>query len=214
MSNHKLTMESPALEWAIKEGVTRNKQTNQGNGLFGTFEICRITKGNFSIHSGHAILQLDKKGIVGYRTEKVPLDGTFIDARIDLSVRNVLDDALKFGGKVYRPTDYLELKYENDSLTAAQFLMSSEAKSFGSRTAAKPVRIKLENLVKMCQGEQVIINFSGISLISSSFADEVFGMLFVALGPMRFMQAIRFTNISETIQGLIDRAISQRMKTG
>jgi anti-sigma regulatory factor (Ser/Thr protein kinase)/anti-anti-sigma regulatory factor len=204
--------EMQALEWAIKEGVTRNKSTNQGNGLFGSFEICRITKGTFSIHSGHAILQLDGKGAVGYRNEKVPIDGTCINARIDLSVRNALESALKFGGNSHSPTDYIETKYENDSLDAISFVISHEARSFGSRAAAKPVRIKLENIVQMCQGEPVMIDFSGVSIISSSFADEVFGMLFAVLGPMRFMQSIRFVNISETVQGLIDRAISQRMR--
>lgn len=92
--------------------------------------------------------------------------------------------------------------------------MNIESKSFGSRAGAKPVRTKLENIIEMCKGQQIVIDFSEVRLISSSFADEVFGMLFVSLGPMNFMKSIRFINTSDTVQGLIDRAISQRMRTG
>lgn len=38
------------------------------------------------------------------------------------------------------------------------------------------------------------------------------GKLFVELGPMNFMQAIRLINVSPTVQALIDRAIKQRMQ--
>lgn len=48
--------------------------------------------------------------------------------------------------------------------------------------------------------------------MSSSFADEVFGKIFLDLGPMRFMQTIRLVNVSPTVQALIDRAITQRMQ--
>jgi hypothetical protein len=41
----------------------------------------------------------------------------------------------------------------------------------------------------------------------------VFGKLFAELGPIRFNQLCRFTNIDPTVRGLIDRAIMQRMKS-
>jgi hypothetical protein len=74
------------------------------------------------------------------------------------------------------------------------------------------MRIKLSNLLKNCPGQILFIDFENITVVSSSFADEVFGKLFVELGPMNFMQSIRFINISPTIQGLVDRAIKQRMQ--
>jgi hypothetical protein len=51
-----------------------------------------------------------------------------------------------------------------------------------------------------------------VHLISSSFADEVFGKLFVALGPIKFGQLCKFKNVDPTVRTLMDRAISQRMK--
>jgi hypothetical protein len=54
---------------------------------------------------------------------------------------------------------------------------------------------------------------SDVSLVSSSFADEVFGKLFMALGPMTFGQRLQFRGHSLIVQSLIDKAISQRMSS-
>lgn len=91
------------------------------------------------------------------------------------------------------------------------FNMIDETPSFGSRPAGEPLRKKLANLAEMCSGHKVIVDFAGVPLLSSSFADEVFGKLFVQLGPIRFMQTFQFTNISAIVQNLIDKAITQRV---
>ncbi|MCU6496714.1 STAS-like domain-containing protein [Rugamonas sp. A1-17] len=198
-----------ALTEAVKEGVTRNSTTNQGNGLFGSFEICRISRGIFRLHSNNARLDLSN-GSVSYKSEKVPFSGTMVDATIDIADTGLLEQALKFRGKVHRPTDLIEYKYETDNLSHINFVISDEASSFASRASGKPIRIKLKNICEMCVGQKIILDFSGVSVISSSFADEVFGMLFVELGPMRFMTALAFHNASPTVVGLIDRAIALR----
>jgi hypothetical protein len=59
----------------------------------------------------------------------------------------------------------------------------------------------------------ISFDFAEVPLISSSFADEVFGKLFSSLGPIRFGQLCRFKNIDGTCRALIDRAIMQRMNT-
>jgi len=56
----------------------------------------------------------------------------------------------------------------------------------------------------------VILDFNGVGVISSSFADEVFGRLFVEMGPCAFMTRI----VDQTVEGLIDRAIVQRTRLG
>jgi STAS-like domain of unknown function (DUF4325) len=77
-----------------------------------------------------------------------------------------------------------------------------------------PLRQKLKNLVRICGGKRIGIDFSDVPIISSSFADEVFGKLFAELGPLGFMKAFEFRKVDSTIQGLINRAIEQRAKTG
>ena len=56
------------------------------------------------------------------------------------------------------------------------------------------------------------IDFFGISVISSGFADEVFGRLFVQYGPMEFGKKINLLSVNPTINSLIDKAITERIK--
>jgi hypothetical protein len=91
--------------------------------------------------------------------------------------------------------------------------MKKESGSFGSRPAGTPVRNKLKNLLNMSGSQKVYVDFEGIPLISSSFADEVFGKLFLEIGPLSFMQGFEFINIMKTVRQLIDKAIAQRMAT-
>jgi hypothetical protein len=77
-----------------------------------------------------------------------------------------------------------------------------------------PIRQKLKNLIRICGGKKIVVDFSDVAIVSSSFADEVFGKLFVELGPLEFMKAVEFRKVDSTIQGLINRSIEQRAKTG
>lgn len=201
-----------ALLESVKSGVTRNSVDFQGNGLYGTLEICRIGGGKFSLNAGNAAL-ICAHETVSVRRESVPFTGTTVDALIDFSEPALLERALAIDGRVHAPVDYIELRYEQDDIRSIPFKLSEQAFSFRSRPAGRPVRVKLANIIQACPGQTVFVDFAGISVVSSSFADEVFGKIFVELGPMRFMQTIRLMNVSPTVQALIDRAITQRMQS-
>ncbi|MGC2524937.1 MAG: STAS-like domain-containing protein, partial [Stellaceae bacterium] len=83
----------------------------------------------------------------------------------------------------------------------------------GSRLAGRKVRTKLQNLVS-CSTCRIDVDFSNISLISSSFADEVFGKLFLQLGAIDFGQRITLSRVQSTVKLLVDKAISQRVAFG
>lgn len=208
-----IATDADALMQSVRSGVTRNAQDFQGNGLYGTLEICRVGGGKFSLNAGKGILYSVKEA-VNARNDMVPFTGTSVDAVVDFSEPSLLEKALAIDGKVHRPVDYIETRYEQDGLTVVPFKLHEQALSFRSRPAGRPVKTKLANLVSACSGQAIIVDFGGITVISSSFADEVFGKLFVELGPMRFMQAIRLQNVTPTVQALVDRAITQRMQTG
>jgi len=205
--------DAEALEKSVQEGITRNKITNQGNGLYGSFEISRVSKGKFSLIAGNATLKLDK-GAVSFKDERIPYDGTIVYAVIDISDPNILEKALKFGGRVYSPLDSIDYKYDYDDNQFIEFSMSDHSKTFGSRSAAKPIHTKIKNLLDLVQDKNILIDFDGVTVISSSFADEVFGRLFLEYGPRMFNSRIKFKNTNSTIDGLIDRAIIQRVKVG
>ena len=199
-----------ALRAAVEEGVTRNANTNQGNGLFGTFKCCEVSSGEFEILSGYVTLR-HRPGALQASRNTVPFRGTFIRARINYGFEQLLEKALVFKGKQHDPGfDFVERMYqaEGDDI---QFAVTKELDAFGSREAGRLARTKIENLMdnKTCP---IMFDFADVHLISSSFADEVFGRLFVALGALRFGQLCRFKNVDVTVQKLIDRAIEQRLK--
>lgn len=212
-SKPQISSDADALDHAIREGVTKNSTTNQGNGLFGAFEISRVSEGYIEIHSGFGSLFYNKAKGLHVRTEQVPIQGTIIVGCIDYSNPGLLASALKFGGKKYCPIDYIEVKFEDETGDRIVFEMIKEARSFGSRKSAEPIAMKLKNFITICRSHKIFIDFKDVPVISSSFADEVFGKMFVEIGPIAFVTKFEFINISDTVASLIDRAILLRCGT-
>jgi hypothetical protein len=148
------------------------------------------------------------------RPESIPLNGTLVVVAINYAKPLSLEQALRFGGKSHDPMDHVQLSYEESEDGTVVFPLVNEATGFGSRAAAGPVRQKLKNLIRLCGGKRIAVDFGDVPIVSSSFADELFGKLFAELGPLAFMKAFEFRKVDSTIQGLIDRAIEQRARTG
>lgn len=209
-----ITSDLDALDKAIREGVTRDTSVGQGNGLFGSYQICSHSKGFFQLESGHGKLCFNERAGLRVSTERVPYDGTLVVVEINFSVPHLLEEALKFGGKAHRPVDHVELRYEDPSADRIVFRVADETTSFGSRVAGTPMRTKLMNLARMCPTQPILVDFTDVALVSSSFADELIGKLFIELGPTAFMSRFRLIGATPTVQQLIDRAISQRLTVG
>src|SRR5690606_32756370 len=121
---------------------------------------CSHSRGYFQIESGYAKLSFTDSDGLRISTERVPYEGTLLVAQIDFSVPHLLQDALKIGGKVHNPTDFVEMHYEQDGLSSLLFTMRDESPSFGSRVAGTPVRNRLGNLLKMCSNQRIQVDFS------------------------------------------------------
>lgn len=208
--NPDIVDDTTALRKAIQEGVTKNFRTNQGNGLFGTFKCCEVSGGEFDVISGRVSLRHKPRELRVERAQ-IPFSGTYIRASIDYGFEKLLEKALVFQGKPHSPKfDYIERLYEGDGDTLI-FKVNDEINAFGTRESGRDARTKIENLMNH-RTVAIEFDFEGVRLISSSFADEVFGKLFVDLGPLAFGRLCQFKNVDQTVRGLIDRAISQRMK--
>jgi hypothetical protein len=202
-----------ALERAIQEGVTRNPATNQGNGLYGTFRVSTLSKGRFELHSAKASL-IAEGASAELRTDTatVTFPGTLVVCRVGCDDEKLIENALMFKGKVHEPGfDYIEKQYEAPNENAFVFSMKNECVSFASREAGIGTRVHIENLLRADASYPLTIDFAGVVIVSSSFADEVVGRLFVALGPMAFMSRLQFRNVDSSVRAVLDRAISQRM---
>lgn len=111
----------------------------------------------------------------------------------------------------YVPSD---IRYEDkvDEENSLHFLLTSEASGFGTRIAGERVRNKVLNHLKRIDTPSAVnIDFSGISMISSSFADEFLGKMLAELGFFRFTKTIFLSNVSEVIEPIINRSVAQRM---
>ncbi len=146
--------------------------------------------------------------------ESIPFNGSVVVCGIDYSNDLLLAKALQFGTKSFDPVDYIHLKYETDQNGSVVFRVLEEAASVGSRIAGAPVRMKLTNLVRMTGASPILVDFRGVSMISSSFADEVFGKTFLEIGPIDFATRLRFVNLDQTVKKLIDKAMMQRAALG
>jgi hypothetical protein len=205
-----LMSDAVALDQAIREGVTRNSETNQGNGLYGTFKCCDVSQGSFYVLSNHAELK-SSKSTLSISSQNVPFRGSFINATINYSTEGLLEKALVFKGKPHQPAqDYIDYRYDPSGDNIC-FKVLDEVEGFGSREFGRRARQKVDNLMSDSR-THVSFDFQGVPLISSSFADEVFGKLFVELGAIEFMRRCSFSNIDDTVRKLIDRAIAQRMR--
>jgi hypothetical protein len=209
-----LRSDTEALDRAIREGVTRDASIGQGNGMFGSYQICSKSQGDFLVDSGHARLKFHPSSGLSIENQAIPYSGTLVVATIDFSDPRLLEEALAFKGVKYTPIDFVETKYTFNPAGDIHFKLLDESPSFGSRVSGKPVRQKLQNLLKMSGTAVVCVDFAGVPLLSSSFADEAFGKLFHILGPITFMQRIKLHNMLGTVEGLVNKAIAQRMQVG
>ena len=205
--------EVDALREAVKQGVTRDDTSNQGNGLYGSLQVAAISGGEFEIMSGLATLQYpaDSSGDAWFDYD-LPFPGTAVRARIGLAESGVLQRTLRFGGVEHDPVyGYVERQFETDEGETMYSVKDRAARDVRTRGGGVRVRQQIENLLQ--GAETITIDFDGVEVISSSFADEVFGRLFVSLGPRTFTKRVILTNVNEDIDGLIDFAIDQRWRT-
>ena len=202
-----------ALRMAIAEGVTRDRTRNAGNGLFGSYQVAVLSSGHFEIRSGRALLRGTGSGDLHIGTQPAPYGGTSVRCRIGLSDPGLLDKALRFKGRPHDPAhDFVEREFDDDRGGLVFVMREKASPHFGSRRGGRRVRRMITNLLRTHQA--IVLDFEGVGVFTSSFADELFGRLFVGMGPRAFMSRVRMVHVAPTVEGLIDRAIVQRTKLG
>lgn len=208
ISNHSL-----ALQRAIGEGVTRDQAIGAGNGLYGSYRVAYFSNGSFSIDSGLGLLYVSPSSDgVQIDKQRIPYTGTSVRCRIGLGDETLLNRALRFKGQPYEPAyDFVERRFQEGNNVVIPVKKEAE-RFFGFRSGGAQFRRIVENLLQ--DRERIVLDFEGVAVFSSSFADEVFGRLFVDMGPRNFMKRLDFRNADATVEGLIDRAIVQRTRLG
>lgn len=206
-----LRTDAQAIAEAIKAGVTRDPEAGQGNGLAGSMRIATMSGGFMELTSGsaHLLVRSDESRNDDV-TSKFRVQGTI--AYVEISSRKSfhLAEALGLSGTPHQPVDIIETAYLTEHGDALILRLREEASGFGTRPLGKRIRQKCQNLLNAEPSKPLILDWGGVPLVSSSFADELVGKLFVELGPLAFGARIRNQGMESLVRGLLEKAIIQR----
>ena len=107
-----------ALRDAITEGVTRDRSSNAGNGLFGSYQIAVLSGGTFEICSSRGVLRRTGDGQLDTARPGASYPGTSVRCRIGLGDPELLGRALRFKGRSWDPQfDFVERELEDQEGT-------------------------------------------------------------------------------------------------
>ncbi|MFE6472086.1 STAS-like domain-containing protein [Streptomyces rochei] len=201
-----------AIMLAVQEKVT-SKTKNMGNGLYGLMRVVGLNKGELQIRSGRGWLEYRDGEIKGNHSMSIPLvdlndhHGTTVDWQLDLSKRVSLAEALNF------PEPNLLLERIEDEAGEHCLRVADFEEGLGTRRSAEQIRNRLANLLSL-GAQRLTLDFAGVNVVSSSFADEVLGKLALEMGIVSFMSRFELRGMTPTISAIVNRAISQRIAEG
>ncbi|MFE5335630.1 STAS-like domain-containing protein [Isoptericola sp. NPDC056573] len=202
-----------AINKALQQGVTSKIRINQGNGLFGLRRAVEVNGGSLSVRSGRGSWQLDEGGISWNADPTTPIpdainhQATLVDWRLDCAKKVRIEEAL--GGGHSPVNDFIENIEDEEG--AHRVSVSEIEAALGSRKLGTEIRTRLENYLR-AGARHVVLDFRGVGVISSSFADEVMAKLAEQMGELEFRRRIFVDGASMTNRRLIDRAIALRLQ--
>lgn len=199
-----------ALTLAIQEGV--GDGLGQGNGLFGLFQIIKSNGGRLSLTSGPACLNLIGDAPI-QKLDRLPYvnkdtHGTIVDFQLDLNKKVDIAAAFSsiggFDGFDIRIDDMLQ---EDDSLLYDIF---DNCRGTATREAGRLLRNDIINTIKRAN-RPIILDFSRVATVSSSFIDELIAKMILELGLVRFNQIVSLKEMNDTVRFLCERSSYMRI---
>ncbi|BDE97443.1 STAS-like domain-containing protein [Raoultibacter timonensis] len=205
---HKPRTALDAITLALQERITRDESIGQGNGMWNLSQIVQANGGVYKVSSGGANYSFDKTPSTSERGSLYlgrKYGTTTIDFQLDFSQE--VDIAAAFQN--HRPTDlWLESLERDDGLHEID--VASLEYGTGTRKAAIRLRNTTLNIIRETK-QRVILDFHGVTLTSSSFADELIGKIIRDYGFVFCITFIELSNLSKINQDIFDRSVEQRM---
>lgn len=202
-----------ALTLCIKAGVTRDKKVGQGNGMNGLFSLVKEGNGRLVITSGRNAYQyINGKSSITNDIHLYPANqrlSTTIDFQLDYSQSISIDKVLTFNGKKFDFTNLYAENLENEKGELV-FKVAELAEGTGTREAALRLKNEIVNLMKK-DSQIVILDFVEISVVTSSFIDELVAKLLVDFGLFQFNRYIKLINMSDLLQQTLQKSVIQRI---
>ena len=211
-SKHHPRKEIDALSLAIQEGIGDGK--GQGNGLYGLYESVLRNSGILSLTSGKSSIMLTENGSMK-KYEYVPClselaKGTIVDFQINLDQKIDFKSIFSSITSNYELFDSRidEMLSETDDYL--HYDVFEHSQGTGTRAAGSLLRNDVINILRR-ESRVMILDFSQIQVVSSSFIDEFIGKLVVRLGFITFNKLIRISNMNENVAFLCERSLYMRI---
>jgi hypothetical protein len=81
----------------------------------------------------------------------------------------------------------------------------------GSRHLGRELRLQVEALID--NDHQIIIDCRGVTMMTHSFSDELFGKLLLNLGSSSFKQLVKVQNVDPKIAPILRFVLKNRLST-
>ena len=199
-----------AISLSMQEGIGDGK--GQGNGLYGLQRIVEFNGGRLTITTGSASLMLLKSG-ERKTFENLPFldsqsNGTTVDFQLDISKEIDIQTVFQsIGGFDCFDRRIDNMLLDNDYL---QYDVFENCEGTATREAGLHVRNDVFNILQR-SSSPIILDFSRVSSVSSSFIDEFVSKLVIQLGIFGFNQFIKIQGMSNTIKYLFERSTYMRI---
>lgn len=89
--------------------------------------------------------------------------------------------------------------------------MIVKLKEFGTSLGSRVLGKEVSNLINFEKEDDIVLDFDGVNMITSSFADEVVGKNCAKLGLHNFFKKVQIVNTSEQIKLILKKAILDRL---
>lgn len=198
-----------AILLSMKERITRSEKIGQGNGLWGLSQIIKETNGKLLISSAGARYEYSNGKEKTVESGDFNLGKKFGTTMIDfqLNYSSPIDVVRTLNG--YEPIDLWLENHENEKGDIVLDI-AEESNGTGTRKSAE----KMRNIVINCFKEKytvVNLDFKNVSMLSSSFADELVGKLVAKFGFSKFMERVVLSNLNSFNSAIVNRSVGQRM---
>lgn len=211
-SNHRPRTAIDAITLAIKEEVTRDKKVGQGNGLFGLHSVIVQGKGILEITSSGACYHYNagiQKNYTALPWWEWKHPGTIVDFRLNYGNNLSLEKALVFRGKEYKITNLFVEDLEDERGNCI-YDVSKHVEGTGTRESAVRAKNEVINILRESK-KNVVLDFTNVSVISSSFSDELIAKLLLEIGFFQFNNLIKIKGLTMEQQKILQHSIIQRL---
>lgn len=197
-----------AISLAVTRGVTRDIEVGQGFGLAGCVEILEKSEGFFQLTSGD--IRLERDGITEKYAQIPHVPGTLVNLSFDTSKKITLNETTIIGASTAVDWNYFDvIRDKIDSGQAIQ--LRKECIHFGGRGPAKALRTKILSILDHTP-DPIVLDFSEVETVASSFLDELLGRLNSKLGVNNFRKLIKITNMNSLVERMAHVVIENRLE--